>query len=79
MDNGSWVALFIPFPLMLLFLGVVAVIVLFGVAFLLNQVIGLLIEGMKSRTRERKKDTGEEQMTVRAPTTADASKPSGPA
>lgn len=42
MDNGSWLGLFIPLPLILLLAGVVAVIALIGVAFILNQIVGYL-------------------------------------
>jgi hypothetical protein len=56
-DNGSWLGLFIPLPLILLLAGVVAVIVLVGVAFVLNQIVGLLISSIGARIRERKKRT----------------------
>ena len=55
MDNGSWLGLFIPLPLILLLAGVVAVIALIGVAFILKQIVGLLISGVGARIRERKK------------------------
>lgn len=60
MDNGSWLGLFIPLPFILLLIGVVAVIVLFGVAFILSQLMGLVISGMSARVRERKQRTGED-------------------
>lgn len=55
MDNGTWVFAFIPLPFLLLAAGVIAAIVVFGLAFAFNQIIRLVIDGTLAQIRSRKK------------------------
>ena len=59
MDNGAWVAAFVPVPLVLLILVIVAAVVLFGLLFAFNQVIGLIISGMIAHVQARRTTTRE--------------------
>lgn len=59
MDNGSWVAAFIPLPFVLLVLGVFAAIFLVGLLFAFNQIVGLIISGTLTHIRRRQKTAAE--------------------
>ena len=59
MDNGSWVAAFLPLPFVLLVLGVSAAIVLVGLLFAFNQLVGLIISGALPHIRRRKTTVAE--------------------
>lgn len=63
MDNGSWVAAFVPLPFVLLILGVVAAVVFFGLLFAFNQIIGLIISGAIAHVQARRTATREVSTT----------------
>ena len=54
MDNGAWLVALIPLPAVLLLLGMIAAIILFGTVFALNQIVGLIISGTLTYIRRRK-------------------------
>ncbi|QEW03019.1 hypothetical protein [Microbacterium lushaniae] len=55
MDNGAWLVAFIPLPSVLLMLGMFAAIILFGLVFALNQIVGLIISATLTYIRRRKR------------------------
>jgi hypothetical protein len=75
MHNGSWVGLFVPLPVVLLLLGIVAAIVLLGVLFALNQIVGLIISGTVAHVRARRTRTV--WVSSRDDETVEASEPAG--
>jgi hypothetical protein len=60
MDNGSWVAAFIPLPFVLLVLGLFAAMILIGLLFAFNQIVGLIVSGTLTHIRLRKTTAVEE-------------------